>query len=158
MNSTAVLACCFAIGLIAGLRSMTAPATVSWAAHLNWINLHNSRLSFLGSTAAVCILTVFALAELVVDKLPSTPSRTSAIPLGTRIVTGALSGAALGIAGNVNPYLGAILGAIGGIAGAFGGYQVRHNLVVNAKLPDKVVAIMEDLIAIGGGLLICSRF
>src|SRR5262249_1181773 len=85
----------FAIGIIAGLRSITAPATASWAAHLNWINLQNSRLSFLSSTASVIVLTVLAIAELVNDKLPKTPNRTSAVPFGARIVTGAFSGVAL---------------------------------------------------------------
>ena len=76
MNTGWVLALAFAIGLVAGLRSLTAPAIVSWAAHLKWLDLHDSFLAFLGSTAAVYILAVCAIGELVVDKLPNAPSRT----------------------------------------------------------------------------------
>jgi uncharacterized membrane protein len=39
-----------AIGVIAGLRSMTAPAAVSWATHLGWLTLPNSHLALLGAT------------------------------------------------------------------------------------------------------------
>jgi uncharacterized membrane protein len=148
----------FFIGVIAGLRSFTAPAVVCWAAHLGWINLHGSPLSFMGGTIATIVFTIFALVELTADKLPKTPSRTTAVPLTFRVVFGALSGAALGIAGGQSLVLGAVLGAIGALVGAFGGYQVRHRIVLATKSPDFPIALLEDAIAIGGGLLIVSRF
>src|SRR5262249_59792716 len=117
MNPTLVFSLAFAIGIVAGLRSMTAPATVSWAAHLNWINLHASRLAFLGSIWTVVIITVLALAELVGDKLPNTASRTTPGPLLARMVTGGFSGFALCTAANHAAAIGAVLGAIGGVPG-----------------------------------------
>ena len=78
------------IGFVAGLRSLTAPAVVAWAAHVGWINLHGSPLSFMGSIWAVGIFTVLALVEFVADQLPSTPSRTAPVGLSARIVTGAI--------------------------------------------------------------------
>lgn len=158
MTSLVALALAFAIGVIAGLRSLTAPALVCWAAHLNWINLHNSSLSFLGSPIAVGIFTVLAFVELVTDKLPKTPSRLAPPGLIARLVTGGVSGAALAIAASQSVAVGAVLGAIGGIAGAYAGYQARTGTARALKLPDLVVAIAEDLIAIGGGLFIVSRF
>ena len=59
------------IGIVAGLRSLTAPAVVAWAAHLGWLNVHGSPLAFIGSTTAVAILSLLAIGELVVDKLPN---------------------------------------------------------------------------------------
>jgi uncharacterized membrane protein len=156
MNLTLVLLM-FGIGVIAGLRSMTPPAVVSWAVHLGWLNLGNSRLAGMGSTLAVVILTVLALGELIVDKLPFTPNRTSPGPLIGRIVTGALCGAALGVAGGGSVGAGVALGAAGAVAGAFGGYQARHRLVKGTGLRDFAVALAEDLVAIGGGLLIVTR-
>jgi uncharacterized membrane protein len=158
MNNSLVLALAFCIGIIAGLRSFTAPAVVCWAAHLGWLNLQGSHLAFMGSIVAVVIFTVFALAELTADKLPKTPSRTTTMPLTFRVVTGALSGAALGIAGTQSVALAAVLGGTGAIAGAFGGYQVRHKLVTSLHVRDYGVAVLEDLVAVGGGLLIVSRF
>ena len=98
------------------------------------------------------VLTILALAELVTDKLPFTPNRTAPGPLIGRIVTGALCGAALGVAGGGSLGAGIALGAAGAVAGTFGGYQARHRLVKGAGLPDIVVALGEDLVAVGGAL------
>jgi len=136
---------------------MTPPAVVSWAVHLGWLNLGNSRLAPMGSTLAVVVLTVLALGELVADKLPFTPNRTAPGPLMARILTGALSGTVLGVAGGASVGAGVALGAAGAVAGAFGGYQVRHRLVKDAGVPDFVVALLEDLVAVGGALLIVTR-
>ena len=158
MNSGFALLLAFSIGVVAGLRSLTAPAVVAWAAYIGWINLHGSPLAFMGSVWAVAIFIVLALVELVADQLPSTPSRTAAVGLSARIVTGALTGACLGIAGGAILWLGALAGAVGGIAGAFAGYHARVGLVRMLHAPDFAIAIPEDLIAIGLGLLLVSRF
>ena len=63
------------IGIVAGLRSLLPPAVVAWAAHFGWLNLHGSPLAFMGSTAAVAIFSIFAIGELIADKLPATPKR-----------------------------------------------------------------------------------
>jgi uncharacterized membrane protein len=147
----------FVIGIIAGLRSLTAPAAVSWAAHLGWIDLRGSRLAFLGSTVAVIVLSVLALGELVTDKLAFTPNRTSLLPLSFRVVSGAVCGAAVCISAQHFVVLGSVLGAVGAIVGAFSGYRIRHNLVKKGSLPDIAVAVMEDAVAVGGAFLLVSH-
>jgi uncharacterized membrane protein len=87
------------IGVVAGLRALTAPAAVAWAAYFGWLNLSGSWLAFLGNVWVRLILTALALVELVTDQLPTTPSRTVPIQFGSRIMMGALSGAAVGAAG-----------------------------------------------------------
>ena len=47
---------------------------------------------------------------------------------------------------------GGILGAIGGVVGAFGGYQARTRLVRALRVPDFVIACLEDAVAIGVGV------
>jgi uncharacterized membrane protein len=158
MNPSEVLLLAFLIGVIAGLRSLTAPAVVAWAAHRNWLNLHNTSVSFMGSTAALAVFSLLAIVELVADQLPSTPSRTKPTGLIARIVLGALAGGCIAVAGGQSPALGAVLGGAGGIAGAFAGYEVRTRLVRALKVPDFVIAFLEDAVAIGGGLFIVSRF
>jgi hypothetical protein len=86
----------FLIGVIAGLRSLTAPAAVSWAARLGWLHLENTWLAFLGFAATPYIISALAIGELIRDKLPTTESRKAPRGFITRILTGALSGAALG--------------------------------------------------------------
>jgi uncharacterized membrane protein len=146
------------IGVIAGLRSLTAPAVLAWAAHLGWLDLQGSRLAFMGSTAAVAVFTVLAIAELIADQLPSTPSRTKAPGLIARIVMGGLSGGVIAAAGLQAIPLGAVLGVAGAVAGTFAGYEVRTRLVKALKVPDIVIACLEDAVAVGGALLIATRF
>ena len=86
------------IGVIAGLRALTAPAIVSWAAALGWLNLDGSWLAFLGYRFTPYVFTVLALVEFVTDQLPSTPSRKVPMQFGARLLSGALCGAAIGIA------------------------------------------------------------
>jgi uncharacterized membrane protein len=158
MSPLQVLLLAFLIGVVAGLRSLTAPAVAAWAAHLHWLHLHGTPLAFMGSTAAVAIFTLLAVVELVADKLPSTPSRTKPPGLIARIVLGGLSGATVAAAGQQAFALGAVLGAIGGLLGAFAGYQVRTRLVKALKVPDFVIALLEDAVAIASGLSMVSRF
>src|SRR4051812_11199552 len=108
--SVAVLA--LGIGFVAGLRSLTAPTAVSWAAFLGWLNLQGSPLAFMGSRWAVVIYTLLALLEYVADLLPRTPNRTTPGPLITRIVLGGVSGAALTISAGQTFVVGALLGGI----------------------------------------------
>jgi uncharacterized membrane protein len=144
----------FLIGVIAGLRSMTAPALVSWAAYLGWLHLDNTSLVFLGYAATPYILTVLAIGELIADKLPSTPSRKAPVGFGARILTGALSGAAVGasVSGGVWGS-GLIAGIVGAVAGTFGGYEFRARLT-KATGNGMAIALLEDVIAIVGGYFI----
>jgi uncharacterized membrane protein len=143
-----VFAFAVGIGFVAGLRSLTAPAAVSWAAHLGFLHLQHSPLAFMGSTAAVAILSLLAAGEYVGDLLPKTPRRTAPGPLIARAVTGGLSGACLFASTNKSLLVGAVLGAVGAVIGAFAGYEARKRLVSGLKVKDAVIAIPEDLVAI----------
>ena len=145
----------FLIGVVAGLRSMTAPAAVSWAAHLGWLHVENTWLAFLGFKATPCIMSVLAIGELIADKLPKTPSRKAPIGFIARITTGAICGAALGAPDQI---IGGLLaGPVGAVAGTLGGYEFRARLVGAIGGNDLPIALIEDAIAIGGSLLIVSQ-
>jgi len=158
MNQSEVLLLAFLIGVVSGLRSLTAPAVVAWAAHRNWLNLQNTPLSFMSSTAALVIFGLLAVVEFVTDQLPSTPSRLKPPGLIARVLLGGLSGSAVAVAGGQSLGLGGVLGAAGGVAGAFGGYRARTGLVRALRAPDFVIACPEDALAIAGGLFLVSRF
>jgi uncharacterized membrane protein len=145
-----------AIGFIAGLRSMTAPAAVAWAAHFGWLDLSGTALAFLGSAAARYALLILILGELVADKLPFTPSRTRPPSFIGRVASGALSGAALATGTGHSLAFGAVAGALGAVAGTLGGYRARTGLVRALEVPDYVVAVAEDAAAVGGALLILA--
>lgn len=146
-----------AIGIAAGLRSLMAPAAVAWAAHLGWLNLHGSPLAFMGSTAAVAIFSVLAIGELIGDKLPVTPKRTALAPLVARLLMGGLCGACFYASHQQSLAVGTLLGGMGGLLGAFAGYEIRNRLVRYLYLRDPLVAVGEDLVAIGLAFFLVSR-
>jgi len=158
MSVTEVLGLTFGIGVIAGLRSLTAPAVVSWAARLKWLFLVNTWAVFLGYAPTAYILGALALVELVNDKLLKTPSRKTSGPFAARILMGAFSGAALCASANESAAIGAVAGGVGAVAGTLGGYEVRTRLVRLLRVPDFVIALVEDAVAVGGGLFLASRF
>ena len=140
------------IGGIAGLRSMTAPALVSWASHLGRLHLRGTWLAFLGYAWTPSILTLLALGELVADQLPSTPSRTAPFGFGVRIITGAVSGAAVGTAGGTMVG-GMVAGIAGAVIGTLAGHAFRARLAAAFRC-DRPAAFIEDAIALGSALAI----
>jgi uncharacterized membrane protein len=158
MSISFALFLAFAIGMVAGMRSMAAPAVTSWAAHRHLLNVAGTSLSFMASAVSLIVFVLLAIGELIADKLPNTPARTKPPGLITRMVTGALSGACLGVTIGLSLWPGALLGAAGAVGGTFAGYQWRTGLVRALKVRDYSIAIVEDAIAIAAGIIIVSRF
>lgn len=145
------------LGFCNGLRSLTAPAAVCWAAHLGWLNFAGTRFSFLHSRTTLSVLTLLAVLELVGDKLPQTPPRTAPLGLIARMVLGTWCGIALAMGSGQSLLAPAVAGFAGALAGTFAGYNARQTLVQRSHLPDFAVALAEDAIAIAGSLLIVSH-
>src|SRR5580698_7796410 len=144
-----ILVFSFLIGVIGGLRAMMAPAIVSWAAGFGRVPLEGSPLHFMSHPVTRYIFGIAALGELVNDKLPKTPSRKAPAPFIARVITGALSGAAL--------IGGLVAGAVGAVAGTLGGAEARSRLVKATGGKDLPIALLEDAVAIIGGILIVTH-
>ena len=140
-------------GIVAGSRTFTAPAAVSWAARLAPLMLDGSWLAFMGYAWTPWIFTALALVELIGDQLPSTPSRKTAPQFGARLLSGALSGATLGASGGSSWIAGLIAGAVGAIFGTFATAEVRARMA-KAFGHDRPAALIEDAGAIILGLVI----
>jgi uncharacterized membrane protein len=150
-----VLLLALLIGVVAGLRSLTAPAVVAWAAFLGWIHLQGTWAAWVGNVITVVVLTILAVAELVSDKLPKTPARTAPPAFGARIVMGAFAGAVIGaVPHHTFAALGA--GVVGAVLGTMGGYQARKRLVAARGGHDLPVALLEDAVAILGAFAILA--
>jgi len=148
-----VLLMALLIGVVAGLRSLTAPAVVAWAGFLGWINLQHTWASWMANIITVVILSVLAVGELVNDKLPKTPARTAPPIFAARLITGGFSGAVIGAAWHWTfTSLGA--GVIGAVLGTLGGYHARKALVAVRNGQDLPIALLEDAVAILGGFAI----
>ncbi|MBL8268383.1 DUF4126 family protein [Steroidobacter sp.] len=140
------------IGIVAGLRAMTAPAAIAFAAHYGKLDLNGTFLAFLGYKWTPWILLVLAIGELITDQLPTTPSRKVPVQFGTRILMGAVTGGAIGTAAG-NLWIGAITGVVGAIIGTLGGAAVRGKLAA-AFGKDPPAAFIEDAVAIAAAVLI----
>ncbi|NNG69948.1 DUF4126 domain-containing protein [Rhizobium laguerreae] len=142
------------IGVIAGLRAMTAPAAVAWGAALGWFDVSQTPLAFMAYQWTPWIFTLLAVVELITDQLPSTPSRKVLVQFGARIVMGGLAGATIGAANSLL-FGGLIVGVIGAVIGTYGGAAVRGRLAASFG-KDLPAALIEDAVAVIGALLIVA--
>jgi uncharacterized membrane protein len=140
------------LGAISGLRSLSGPAFVSRAASRGDLDLDRTDFAFLGSPRISKTLVLMELGELVGDKLPATPSRTSPPPLLGRTASGALVGAAVFVSEGRRATIGAALGSTAAIAASFAGERLRALTVEKTGLPDPVVALAEDATVLLVGL------
>jgi uncharacterized membrane protein len=131
----------FGMGFVAGLRSLTAPAVA------------------LASTGSPLTLpaSVLAAGELVADKLPITPSRLEQPGLGIRICSGAYCAFVLADAFDGDIGCGLANGILGALTGAWAGYNVRKKLDESTPLPDFVLGLTEDALAVSAAFLLAQR-
>ncbi len=140
----------FLFGVVAGSRSMLAPAAVSYAAATGRLDVDGTWAHFLETMVAHLVTVVLALGELVVDKLPFAPSRKAPGPFAGRVLSGAFCGAVVGTAAEgaaLGAAVGAFAGAAGAVCGTLGGYAFRVALArrLGRDLP---AALVEDGVAI----------
>jgi uncharacterized membrane protein len=104
----------------------------------------------LGDRASVLgrLLIVAAIGELIADKLPFTPSRLEAPGLLGRLIAGGYAGWRIS-EGDASQILAVASGALAAAAGAVLGYRSRHSIVERLGVPDLLVALGEDALAIG---------
>jgi uncharacterized membrane protein len=157
MNQGYVFAVAGGIGVVAGLRTLMAPAAIAWAVRLGWINLHGSPFAFMESRFAVPIFSLLAIGELIADLLPTIPRRTAIAPLLARILSGGFCGACVCASAGQSLALGAAAGATGAVIGAFAGYETRRYLVKKRNIRDHFVALGEDAVAITLAWFFLSR-
>ena len=153
MTHALVLLLALLIGVVAGLRTFTAPAVLAWAAVLHWINLSGTWASWVAHWATVAILTILAVIELVSDQMETMPSRKTALPFLARLASGAFAGAVLGTAWGY-PWSSLGAGMIGAVIGTIGGYEARTRLVAANGGRDRPIALGEDLLAVAGGMAV----
>lgn len=144
------------MGAVAGLRSMTAPATVSQLARRG-LPIGSRSLGFLNSVVSMRATIALAVGELIADKLPFLPSRTKPPSLIVRAVSGALCGAAVCSAKKKSVFAGILIGAAAAIGASYGAYELRKHAGKALHVPDPVIAVAEDALAVGTGLIVLSR-
>lgn len=147
------------MGVIAGMRSMSAPALLNGALRQQPSGrLAHSKLSWLQSSAAGTGLKLLAGAEMVGDKLPNAPDRTQAISVAGRAMSGALVGAVLYKLNRQKMLRGAVVGGLGAVAGTFGAFALRKLASSKGELPEPLPGLLEDLLVVAGGKSLLSNY
>jgi uncharacterized membrane protein len=138
------------LGFVTGLRSQVPVALLAIESHRGRFDPGVGRLARrFGSSEGVAGSLIGFAGELVADKLPITPARTTPGPFLQRLVTGGTVGAAVQYdAGRARP-LGIVLGAAGAGAGAWAGTRARAFLAERTRLPEPLIGAVEDLFAVG---------
>ncbi len=142
------------LGALCGLRTFTPLAVLTIAVHRDSLTLAGTPFAFLATMTAHIIIVLLAISELVMDKLPNTPSRLRPAGLIGRALLGAITAVAFAFAHHHSIVLPLILGTFGAFLGSFIGHRFRTGLVRALKLPDLPVALLEDAICIAGSFLI----
>jgi uncharacterized membrane protein len=146
------------LGAIAGLRSMAAPALLSRAVRSGDVEgLRGTPFMTLGLPKVSAALQLLMIGEMVADKTPFVPSRTSSPALLARALSGALVGTALFVNAERHPAPGAVLGMLSAVAGAHAGEKLRAKESENLGVPDPMLGLVEDGIVLFGGTRLLRR-
>ncbi len=133
------------LGAIARLRSMAAPALLSQAAVRGTVTgLEGTPFGVLGSRKVSALLGAMALGEVIADKTPLVPSRTSPPALLGRMVVSALVGAALFAPDRRRAVVGGALGAVSTVVAAYTGEHLRALGSERLSVPDPLLGLLED--------------
>ncbi len=140
------------MGIIAGLRSMSAPALLS---HHLVRRPHRARgmaSRLLSSRASSGVFTLLAAGEMAADKVPGMPARTDPPALAGRALMCALTGAAVAEwHGGRSVAPAALVGAAAAVAASFLALELRTAAGRSFGVPDPVVAVIEDGIVLAAG-------
>lgn len=144
------------LGAVTGLRSMQG---LAWTSH----ELADRRMGrgatelqqWLAADTVSIVLAGLALGELVADKLPVVPARVTPAPLVGRAVMGGVVGAAVG--GRDDAWLCAAIGAGAAVLASYAGWLFRSEAARATRLPDPVLAIAEDTVAVLGARSLVER-
>lgn len=146
------------LGIIAGMRSMSAPAIAShYLAKDPSAALEKAHVAFLQSPQVADVLKWLAAGEMVGDKIPGAPDRIATASLFARGLSGALVGAALFKANQGNMGAGALLGSAAAVAGTYGSFYLRKELKHLSGIADPILGVLEDALVVKSGAEILKK-
>ena len=139
------------MGVVTGMRSMTALAVLCWFAWLGRLP-ETGWAAWSATAVAAIVFGLCALGEYAGDLSPRAPSRTAAFPMTVRLLFGGVAGALCAHALSEPVVGGALFGVGGVLIGAYGGVRVR--VWAASKVGrDWPVGVAESAVALGMALL-----
>ena len=136
------------LGLVTGMRTMTAMAVLCWFAYAGHLSVDDNWAAWSGKLVTAIIFTLLAIGEYIADKLPKTPNRTAPFPLIARLVVAGLVGAITAAGLNGSGMEGVILCVSGALVGTFASFLIRREIVTRRGGKDWPVALIEDVSAV----------
>ncbi len=148
-----------ALGALAGMRTTSAPTITSHilSKHEQANGFADSSLGFMQSDKVATTLKIFALSELIADKLPSTPNRTKPFSLFVRCLSGGLAGASIFKASGNDPVAGVVIGSASALVSTFGSFLLRRSIVRHTRILDPLIGAIEDGLVIGAGVALAEN-
>jgi uncharacterized membrane protein len=122
------------VGALSGSRSLLGPALVAQRAAPRPLRP---------------VVGLLAAGEMAADKDPRLPDRTAPLPLAGRLLTGALTAAAIAAPGR--GLRAAVAGAVGAAWGAYGLFHLRRLATHRLGVPNTVAGVVEDALAVAAG-------
>jgi len=154
MDAATQYALAYALTTTAGLRGFLTLFAASVAAHYHWIH-PSAGFAWLGATGTVVVLGIFALLELVADKIPAVDHALHAVSFAARPVA-----AAILVGGTVTTSNSAALYGLMA-AGALNSLVVHSSSAATRAassattfgLANPILSVVEDVLAIIGIVL-----
>ena len=144
-------------GVLAGMRSMTAPALLGYHLAQRPSEAPDGHPRHIASPWVAGGFGLLAAGEIVADKLPGMPERISPPVLLSRVVSGALTGAAVAAPGREVSVGRAVMGATAAVVSSFAFYTLRRWATRHLGISPLVAGLAEDVLALGlAGRLITS--
>lgn len=134
------------LGVMSGIRSMAGPAAIA-----NWATRHPKKLrgtvfSPLTNRSVARLASLALLGEMLIDKLPILPDRVATLPLLGRAAWGGAAGAVAYKGMGRSSLQGAGIAALAAVASTHVTYRLRVGLKGLLRLPDLLVALVEDVV------------
>jgi uncharacterized membrane protein len=138
-----------ALGAVAGLRSMAAPALLSHElSRGGHVGGGGGLEHLLTSETTSTLLTLLAGGEMLADKMPFIPDRTSGLPLTGRAVIGSLTAAVYAAHRRHPVFVAAVVGAAAAVASTYAGYHLRRIAAERFEVPDRILGMIEDALVV----------
>jgi len=154
MADTKTLGIALGMGVVSGMRSLSALAILSHGLSDKSFGKPVGRAASLLRSAHVSrLLTALAASEMAADKLPFLPDRTDVAPLLGRATLGAVAGITVADITGSPRWPAAVLASLGAIASTIAFHRIRKVAGERTAIPDGVLAVVED----GLVLLLGSR-
>lgn len=140
------------LGAISGIRAAASPALLARAARRGELGgLSDTPFAALGSDRIAALLTVLMIGEMIGDKTPFIPARTSVPAVLGRALSGALVGSALFVSGKRPGVSGALLGVSSALVGVYAIDGLRSYATQSIGVPDPAFGLLEDALVLFGG-------